>query len=97
MKALIKHPGGKPEAIEIENELKELQKAVDGYIEVVPFSVANSILAVIDEEGKLKGKEINFILHGDAICGTVLFVSDSEETFESLDRDQIAFIEGQFI
>ena len=37
--------------------LEELQRAVGGYIEIVPLT--DKTVMVVDEEGKLKGKEIN--------------------------------------
>lgn len=40
-------------------ELKELQKAVDGYIEIIHLT--NSKVMIINEEGKLDGLPINAI------------------------------------
>ena len=39
--------------------LEHLQKLVGGYIEVVPTKLDDDIVMVVDEEGKLKGKEYN--------------------------------------
>ena len=44
-------------AITLENSLATLQTIVGGYIEVIRLD--NNLLMVIDEEGKLKGREYN--------------------------------------
>lgn len=64
-------------------QLKELQKIVGGYVEIIP--VLNGKIMALDEEGKLKGKPVNddatmiFMQAGfyDTIVGDVL-VCDSE-------------------
>ena len=40
--------------------LRELQEYVDGYIEVIPQHVYPDRVYLCDEEGLLKGKDINF-------------------------------------
>ena len=64
-------------------QLDELQAMVDGYIEIV--SAGNGKIMVIDDEGKLKGRQVNdaatmiFMQAGyyDTIVGDAL-VCDSE-------------------
>lgn len=67
--------------------LEELQKAVDGYIEII--NVPGGKVLVVDEEGKLKRKEVNAVamafahtsgaVHpSDAIVGDVLLCEDRE-------------------
>ena len=59
--------------------LEEMQKAVGGYIEVI--TISNGRIMILDEEGKLKYKDINpeatnlaedFLLDGDFIVGDVI-------------------------
>lgn len=83
MKAILKAVGKPPEVIDIDNDLKALQEAVDGYIEVL--GVGDNVLMICDEEGKLKGKPYNFDLGHDIIVGDVLFVKSSGEDFTDLD------------
>ena len=67
--------------------LKELQTAVEGYIEVVP-SIFRNYLDVLNEEGKLKGKYFNVITYllldreyvGNVlICPTKIFEKPEED------------------
>lgn len=66
--------------------LTELQEAVGGYIEIVP--IAEDVIMVIDEEGKLKGKPPNALASviwwasygstDDPIVGPALLCSGKE-------------------
>ena len=67
--------------------LKELQTAVEGYIEVVP-SIFRNYLDVLNEEGKLKGQYFNVITYllldreyvGNVlICPTKIFEKPEED------------------
>lgn len=84
MRVLYKEPGKVPEEREIPNELKDLQNLVGGYIETV--RVADSAVLIMNEEGKLRGLEPNFILGaiGDIIVGPVVIVGTDGEDFCSL-------------
>lgn len=93
MKILLKEPNKPFEVKEIENNLETLQQLVGGYIEVVPYK--DNIAIICDEEGKLKGKEINISFSYDVIVGNCLFVGTDEEDFISLTDKQIEeIIEG---
>jgi len=62
-------------------KLEELQLAVDGYIEIVRMPSAPEYLVVVDEEGKLKKKPVNFRASsaaGQLIVGTALVVNEQE-------------------
>lgn len=90
---LIKEPGQKPRPFNIENELETLQYIVDGYIEVVQLGC--DILAIVDEDGKLKGKAENFWLpYGDCLVGTIIFCSLDGEEFAGLSEDQAGLVHG---
>jgi Domain of unknown function (DUF3846) len=47
--------------------LKEMQEYVGGYIEVVRFTGGKEVM-IVDEEGKVKGKELN---RAAMICASV--------------------------
>jgi len=64
-------------------KLEELQKMVDGYIEVIPVNHSDRIL-VVNEEGKFS-KGVNFhatsmakIFTGDFIAGDVVYCENAE-------------------
>lgn len=78
----ILHIDGKTEPIE-NLELETLQKAVGGYIEMVPARNGQTI--VLDEEGKLKNKPINLyatrmFINGqsDPIVGDVVIANEGQ-------------------
>lgn len=64
---LYKKPNRNPKKIRIENTLEEMQKLVDGKIEVVEFQ--NSLL-ICNRDGKIYGLEPNVVINGDTICGS---------------------------
>ena len=75
MRVLIKEPGKPWKTAEVENTLYALQKAVGGYIETISVVARDSdekAVMVMDEEGRLKGKEFNIVVCGVDIVGTVL-------------------------
>lgn len=93
IRVLIKDPGQKPREFNIENNLETLQHIVGGYIEVVQLGC--DIIAICDEEGKLKGKMDNFWLpYGDCLDGTIIFCSTKGEEFAGLSEDQADLVQG---
>ena len=81
MKA-VKITGRVCREIEIENDLKALQRAVDGFIETI--TLGNDTVMIVDEEGLLHNKEINevaSIAAGTGIVGTSLVVGTDGEDF----------------
>lgn len=76
MKIYMLEPGKDLRSLIIpHDDLPLLQQLVGGYIEIVSFdgSHGNTVL-IVDEEGKLKGKEPCMVWRGDILVGTVLFV-----------------------
>lgn len=75
----------------VPNTLETFQELVGGHIEVMPYF---TFLFVMDEEGKLKGKAPNMIVHGglDTLCGTVVAVGQCNEEFCSLSDREVAVI-----
>lgn len=79
MEVLKIAPGLPPERTEIAGDLKSLQDAVGGLIQIVyPFD--DPVAIVCNEEGKLEGLTPNRVLHDwdgypyDIICGTFLVI-----------------------
>lgn len=81
MKVIRKEPGKLPEMLDVENDLEALQREVGGYLEAVTLTQDLAILC--DEEGRLKGKESNFVMPGMGIdfVGTILMVGVKSEDF----------------
>jgi len=82
MAKLIKVDGTEEELDVSQFQLADYQKAVGGYIEVVWLN--NGDLMIVDEEGKLKDKEMNVkasVLYGssyDVIVGDVIVCTRKE-------------------
>lgn len=91
--ALLVEPGRQPRVVEIANDLKSLQDAVGGYIEVVyPFE--DPVCLIVNEEGKILGLPRNRPIHVngkrvDILCGTFLVVGAGGEEFCSLTPEQV--------
>lgn len=102
IKALIVEPKVSPYYGYIENNLKGLQKAVEGYIEVVYPLDDKGGLFICNENSKLEGRELNRPLthYGktvDVIAGTFIIVGDDNgEDFGSLNDQQIDYYKEQF-
>ena len=79
MKALIKKPGKPFQRIDIDGELKTLQKLVGGYIEVVP--VRKDTVCVCNEEGRLIGLEPNCAINDIDFVGTILILGSKDCDF----------------
>ena len=83
-----------PEVVMIGSSLEELQKAVDGHIEVV-YPYEDQVGLLMNEEGKLRGMELNRALRDengqiyDIIAGTFFVVGLGEDDFCSLTDEQI--------
>ena len=89
MKILIVEPGQKPRRADIPHTLQEMQQTVGGYIEIIhPFE--DTVALVCDEEGKLKGYELNRDIVGkDIIAGTFFLAGIDEEDLTDL-SDELA-------
>ncbi len=102
IKALIVEPKVSPYYGYVENDLKGLQKAVEGYIEVVYPLDDKGGLFICNENSKLEGKELNRPLTHyektvDVIAGTFIVVADDVgEEFTSLNDEQIDYYKEQF-
>lgn len=92
---LVVEPGKAPYEKKIDPDLSSLQHEVGGYIQAVyPFD-DDPVALICDEEGKLTGKELNRALRDedghiyDVLSGTFLIAGLSEESFSSLNQDQM--------
>ncbi len=69
--------------IDIENTLEALQKAVDGYVEVVKLLPEQAVM-IVNEDGHSRGLGVNLIASSVAntlIVGTALIVGVNGEEF----------------
>ena len=89
LKIVLKKVGEEPEVINIENTLEAKQKLVDGLIEVI--RIAEDILLICNEEGKLLNMPPNLIFDYDYIAGNCFFIGDDylKGSFKSLSDEQI--------
>ncbi|MBR1532474.1 MAG: DUF3846 domain-containing protein [Eubacterium sp.] len=94
------------------DELKNLQNAVDGYIEVLPIMNPynnKEYDLICNEEGKIRGLEPSATIYGkyingdsrdnsiiDVICGNALILANNGESFASLSEQEIEFWKNQF-
>ena len=82
MRVLIKEPGGAWEVAEVENTLDALQKAVGGYIETLTFCTdPDTLVLIMDEEGRLNGKPYNMTICGVRFFGTLLLCGKDRDEF----------------
>ena len=84
MKILIVEPGKHPRRADIPHTLEEMQRIVGGYIQAV-YWFDDPVALVCDDEGKLKGYELNRAVAGrDIIAGTFFICGLDAEDFTDL-------------
>lgn len=81
----IKEPGRVPRHVAISNTLENLQRTVGGYIETV--TIAEGLVLIVDEEGRIKGKEWCCNIAGVDLCETVIMCGIDGEEFGDLPVD----------
>ena len=101
MTVLLVEPEKYPRPLEVGTDLKDLQDAVGGYIEVTyPFD--DPVGLVMNEEGKLNGLPLNRGLRDDndelydVIAGPFMVVGLTDEGFTSLTPEQMTKYEEAF-
>ena len=89
MNILVVEPGQRPRRADIPHTLRDMQKTVGGYIEIIrPFD--DPVALVCDEEGKLKDYELNRAIAGkDIIAGTFFLAGVDEDDLTDL-SDELA-------
>ena len=87
MKILIVEPRKHPRRADIPHTLEEMQRVVGGYIQATyPFD--DPVAVVCDDEGKIKGYELNrYIPNVDIIAGTFFVCGLGAEDFADLPDD----------
>ena len=92
MRAWLKQPGEPGHTVIVIDELVLFQQIVGGYVEAV--QLADDLVILCDEEGRLKGKAYNCSIGGYDFVGTILavgvdgckFAGISDEALELLDE-----------
>ena len=82
IRVIIKKPNSQPYMTVIENDLKKLQEIVGGYIETV--TIAEDLVVICNEEGKLKGLPENCNVCGIDFVGPIIFVGINEDEFANI-------------
>lgn len=98
---LLVNPGEAPKEVQLSSELKALQKAVKGMIEVTyPFK--EPVAIICNDEGKINKMELNRALRDekgevyDIIAGPFLVAGLAEDDFRSLTKDELNRFEKRF-
>ena len=82
IRVIYKRVGFDPVEVTIDNELDTMQRMVGGYIETVPFTMDRKCIMVVDEEGRIDNRPVNFVLRGETIHGAALWVGQKGEHFD---------------
>ncbi len=88
-------PGKMPYEKEIQNDLEGIQAEVEGLFECVYLD--DNCIAVVNEEGKINGLELNRRIGNDIIAGPFFICGDSEEgEFVSLTDEQLKSFASEY-
>lgn len=92
LKVLRKRVGEPWELIEINDTLLDLKREIGGYIETV--TLAEGVVILCDEEGRLKDRPDNCEVGGVMFVGTIMICGTSGEEFASCPEDVIEEFAG---
>ena len=81
----IKEPHKKAHHVWISSSLHNLQKTVGGYIETL--TLAQDMVIICNEEGRLAGLEHNCFICGHDFVGTIIIAGVKDEEFASCKID----------
>ena len=87
IRVLIIEPNKEPYQIRIEHTLKNLQKIVGGYIEILQLDYNTDL--VCNDEGKINRLPLNRFIDYDIIAGTFIIAGHKDSETISLSRKQI--------
>lgn len=94
LEVVVKRVNQVPKVIDVENEegtlLEFLEREVGGLIEAV--YLANDIIMIVNEEGKLIGLEPNFLIGGDIVAGNAVFLGSEGKKITGLNEEQKIFL-----
>lgn len=93
MKVLVKEPGKRWEKRNIENTLEALQEIVGGYIETL--TLTSDMVAIFDEEGRIKDKEWCVNIAGVDLVGTVILTGILGDDFADLDPSIVRILKAK--
>ena len=79
---IIKEPGRVPRHVNISDTLESLQKTVGGLIETV--TLCSDLVAICDEQGRLKGKPYCCNIGGVDFYGTVILAGVDGDEFADI-------------
>lgn len=102
IRGLLIEPGGEPTQIAFVDKLEKYQELVGGYIETIQLQDSwgpTGIIAIVNEEGRIRGLEPCGWLEygaGEWLVGPVLFVRENGDEFDSLKDEDYAKIEECF-
>lgn len=82
IRVIYKRVAFDPVEVTIDNTLEQLQFMIGGFIETVRWPAAKPMLLIVDEEGKIDGRPVNFPFRDDVIVGSVLWCSSNGEDFD---------------
>lgn len=91
IKAFGKMPGHPFHAVWIRNDLKEMQRFIDGFIE--PVQITDDIAVICNEDGRLLGMPHNCEICGIDFCGPLLIVGVKGDEFTDIPEGALEFIE----
>lgn len=95
IKVLKIEPGKMPYEKEMVNDLEGIQAEVEGMFECVYLD--HNCIAVVNEEGKLNGMELNRRIGNDIIAGPFFICGDSDDgEFISLTDEQMDVFASEF-
>ncbi len=88
IKVVILSPRKRPQITEIEDDLFEYQRIVDGNVEAVP--IGKNLTALVNEDGKMLGLSPNFSIGYLTVLGNAIVVRDVGDVgYKSLTSKQI--------
>lgn len=90
--ALRKRVGEPWEVIEINDTLLDLKREIGGWIETV--TLAEDVVILCDEDGRLKDRPYNCEIGGIMFVGTIMICGASGEEFASCPEDVVEAFAG---
>ncbi len=87
MRILVVKPHSRPKLDDIPHTLEAMQETVGGYIEIIAPFDDEGVVLVCDDEGKIKGYELNRVVGHDIIAGTFFLAGADGEDLTDLPDD----------